>query len=165
MMYEILEALRPSFWQGDYNFLWLYVFGLIIIVKLYEFLYRKYHNSTIYNPSRIQRHSQSYRDIWEKKQQELDSLTKADKSQTPRPTEEAKPDSKRQEPKIIEEEEEKKEDIKEEKKEQKIEGQETDEKLEKMKRKTDYFNSNSSSKTYKPSLRDRYPNIIKRKGG
>ena len=40
------------------------------------------------------------------------------------------------------------------------------EKLERAKRKSDYFHNNeSSNKKYRPSVRDRYPNKTKKMGG
>jgi hypothetical protein len=76
VMYNALESLRPSFWQGDYNFLWIYVFAFIIVYKIYLSAYSKYYYSRVFSPARVERHSLGRRQVWEKKQGELDSVPK-----------------------------------------------------------------------------------------
>lgn len=149
-----LETIRPWFWQGDYNFLWIYLVILIILIHCFLNLKDRYTHHTTFKESRVQKHKATMQEVWTRKQEELISLSQSSQ----------KPESPQEEVKT-QENKEKNEEKKETKQKSPKNSENPDDHLSKLKRKTDYFSGTSSSTSYKPNLRDRYPQVYKRKGG
>ena len=160
-VYRSLEKIRPWFWQGDYNFLWLYLITSIILLHYLIKLKAKCNNYHTFRDERVHKHKLSMQEVWSKKQEELSLLTKTElkkKESEKRIEEEEEKKEKKQK-------EEKKEEKKGKKKEKEEDPDEKDEKLARLQRKTDYFSGSSGPSGYKPNLQDRYPQVYKRKGG
>ena len=174
-VYQFLENIRPWFWQGDFNFLWLYLVALFILLHFLMKLKEKYDNYHTFRDERVHKHRASMQEVWSKRQEELSTILQAEsiKKGSEKGNEEKKEEKGEKEKE--EEEEEKKEEKKgkkgekKEKKETKEDKNEVidekDEKLARLKRKAEYFSGSGGPSGYKPSLQDRYPQVYKRKGG
>lgn len=161
-MYTFLEYIRPSFWKGDYNFLWIYLIILIIIIKLSESAYQKLKHNSTFAQKRVEKHSMSMREIWEAKQAELDKMPKTEMVKIIPQSNEKKEEEKKEEVQIEESKTNKKCDDEGEDKNKEI----LDEKAEREKRKREYFNNEASGgKGYKPNMQERYPGVYKRTRG
>jgi outer membrane biosynthesis protein TonB len=157
LIMSFLEAIRPPFWEGDYNFLWIYLISIVLLIVLYESLSQHLSLKSAMNPARVNDLKLQMQNA-RKLQQEKFELSKPTPSEVRISKEENKEPSKPEEKPLKNDKKVEKKELKEENKEEK------DEKLERAKKKSEYFSGSSGPGGYRPNVKDRYPGVYKRGG-
>jgi DNA mismatch repair ATPase MutL len=165
---SFLEYIRPSFWQGDYNFLWLYLALIISLIIAYEKIHSYLDSKSIQDPVRTQQYKENMQKVWARQQEQLESLRREspaesqEESKTNIEAEDPVPGKVAKKPSKASKPSEKSE--KAEKSAESPENSEKSQQLERAKKKSEYFSGSSGPGGYRPNVKDRYPGVYKRGG-
>ena len=167
---SFLEYIRPSFWEGDYNFLWIYLALIVFLIIAYERINSYFYRKSLLDPVRTQQNRESMQKAWARQQEQIEALKKEAKPdsleesksnpEAPQAPQDPSPSKAPTNPTIVPQKAKKTP----ENPEKPEENSEESEKLERARKKSEYFSGSSGAGGYRPNVKDRYPGVYKRGG-